>query len=273
MSYSITQGIVKLKGEFVKHHATRSFVREVIPLLYSKLIPIAEQTLLRLNDFVTCNRIYVESNDLSLFDISCRAYLGDINDYLLSTKKYDANYQPFYPTWMLSAYALALGAKLLGFEDIVDIGSGDGRIAYCGKLLGLRSIGIEIDSKLTILQQEISSLTDVEYEIVNGDATKFAYDSLDLSRPMFLISGLPEWGDMLATSVIPRILEISKLRKCSGFNFMGSHAMQNYSRDSTGWGWGKIMKSYDLKIKKCITLPTYWTNDQKIDTAYVFTTT
>ena len=72
----------------------------------------------------------------------------------------------------------------------------------------------------------------------------------DLSRPMFLISGLPEWGDMLATSVIPRILEISKLRKCSGFNFMGSHAMQSYSRDSTGWGWGKIMKSYRPQDKK-----------------------
>ncbi|MFZ0514129.1 MAG: hypothetical protein WAM14_21165 [Candidatus Nitrosopolaris sp.] len=273
MSYSITHGIVKLKNEFVKQSPTQSFVREVIPLSYSKLIPVTEQTLLRITDFVNCNPIYIESNDLSLFDISCRAYLGDINDYLLSTKKYDANYQPFYPTWMLSAYALALEAKLLGFKDIVDIGSGDGRIAYCGKLLGLRSIGIEIDSKLTILQQEISGLTDVEFEIVHGDATKFAYDSLDLSRPMFFISGLPEWGDMLATSVIPSIMEISKLRESSGFNFMGSHTINKYSRDKTRWGWGKIIELYHLKIKKCITLPTYWTNDQKIDTAYVFTTT
>jgi hypothetical protein len=174
---------------------------------------------------------------------------------------------------MLSAYALALEAKLLGYKNIVDIGSGDGRIAYCGKLLGLRSIGIEIDSKLTVLQHEISSLTDVEFEIVNDDATKFEYDCLDLSRPMFFISGLPEWGDMLATSVIPRILEISKLRESAGFNFMGTHAIQKYSRDRTRWGWGKIIESYDLKIKKCITLPTYWTNDQKLDTAYVFTTT
>lgn len=273
MSHSFTQGIVKLKREFVKHQTTRSLVREVIPLLYSKLIPVAEKTLLRLSNFVTCNRIYIESNDLSLFDISCRAYLGDINDYLLSAKKYDSNYQPFYPTWMLSAYALALEAKLLGYKNIVDIGSGDGRIAYCGKLLGLRSIGIEIDSKLTVLQHEISSLTDVEFEIVNDDATKFEYDCLDLSRPVFFISGLPEWGDMLATSVIPRILEISKLRESAGFNFMGTHAIQKYSRDRTRWGWGKIIESYDLKIKKCITLPTYWTNDQKLDTAYVFTTT
>jgi len=273
MSYSVTHGIVKLKNEFIKNHATRSIVREVIPLSYSTLIPIAEQTLSRINDFVNCNPIYVDSENIHVFDIPCRAYLGDINDYWLGTKKYDANYQPFYPTWMLSAYALALGAKLLGFKDIVDIGSGDGRIAYCGKLLGLRSVGIEIDSKLTLLQQEISALTDVEYEIHQGDATKFAFDSLHLSRPMFFISGLPEWGEMLASSAIPRIMAISELRECSGFNFMGSHIMKEYSRDRTGWGWGKIIEMYDLKIKKCITLPTCWTNDEKIDTAYVFTTT
>jgi hypothetical protein len=273
MSYSVMRGIVRLKDEFVKHHATRTFGREAIPLSYSKLIPIAEQTLLCMNNFVSCNRIYVESNDLSLFDIPCKSYLGDISNYLLSAKKYDTNYQPFYPTWMLSAYGLALAAKLLGFEDIVDVGAGDGRIAYCGKLLGLRSIAIEIDSTLTNLQQEICCLTDVKYEIINGDATKFGYDSLDLSRPMFFISGLPQWGDMLAASVIPRILEISKIRECCGFNFMGSHTIQKYSKDRTGWGWGKIIESYDLKIKRCISLPTCWTNDQKIDTAYVFTTT
>jgi len=272
LSYSITHGIVKLKNEFIKNHVTRSFVREVLPLSYSTIIPIAEQTLLRINYFVNHNPIYVESQELHVFDIPCRAYIGDINDYWLSTKKYDANYQPFYPTWMLSAYALALGTKLLGFKDIVDIGSGDGRIAYCGKLLGLRSVGIEIDSKLTVLQQEISALTDVKYEIHQGDATKFAYESLHLSRPIFFISGLPEWGEMLATSVIPNIMKISALRECSGFNFMGSHIMKEYSRDKTGWGWGKIIEMYDLKIKKCITLPTCWTNDEKIDTAYVFTT-
>jgi hypothetical protein len=222
---------------------------------------------------VNCNPIYVESEDIHLFDIPCRAYLGDINDYWLDSKKYDANYQPFYPTWMLSAYALALGAKLLGFKDIVDIGSGDGRIAYCGRLLGLRSVGIEIDSKLTVLQKAISALADVEYEIHQADATKFAYDSLHLSRPMFFISGLPEWGDMLASSAIPRIMQVFELRECSGFNFMGSHIMNEYSRDKTGWGWGKIIEMYHLKIKKCITLPTCWTNDQKIDTPYVFTTT
>jgi hypothetical protein len=273
MCHLFTHGIVKLKSEFIKYHATQSLVREVIPLLYSSLIPIDEQTLVRLNNFVSFNRIYLQSNNLSILNISCRSYIGDINDYLLSAKKHNSSYQPFYPTWMLSAYALALEAKLLGFENIVDIGSGDGRIAYCGKILGLRSIGIEIDGDLALLQREISSLTDVKFEIVNDDATNFDYDRLDLSRPMFFISGLPQWGDMLATSVIPKILEISKLRGSAGFNFMGSHAIQKYSSDRTGWGWGKVIESYDLKVNECITLPTCWTNDQKLDTAYVFTST
>jgi hypothetical protein len=273
MSHSFPRGIVKLKSEFVKYHTSQSLFREVIPLLYSNLIPIAQQSLVRLDNFLTCNRIYIESDKLSLLNISCRSYLGDINDYLLSAKKYDSSYQPFYPTWMLSAYALALEAKLLGFENIVDIGSGDGRIAYCGELLGLRSIGIEIDSDLVFLQREISSLTDVQFEIVNDDATKFEFDCLDLLRPMFFISGLPQCGDMLATSVIPRILEISKLRGSAGFNFMGSHTIHKYSSDRTRWGWGKIIDSYGLKVMECITLPTYWTNDQNLDTAYVFTST
>lgn len=271
MSYSLAHGIVKLKNEFVK--CPGSYVREVIPLSYSKLIPITEQMLLRINNFMSNNPIYIESKNLSLCNIRCRTYVGDINDYLLSTKKYDANYQPFYPTWMLSAYALAFVAKLLGFKNIVDIGSGDGRIAYCGKLLGLRSVGIEIDSKLAIMQKKICGLTDIEYEIIHADATNFEYNSLDLSRPMFFISGLPEWGEMLATSVIPRIIEIHKLREYCGFNFMGSHSIKRYSRDNTKWGWGQIIESYSLKVKRCVTLPTYWTNDQKVDTAYIFTTT
>jgi hypothetical protein len=271
LSYRFAQGIVKLKKEFVKSHVATSFVREAIPVSYSTLVPIQDKILSSLHDFMTNNPIYFEPEHIRISNISCRVYAGDINDYWLSSKKYDTNYQPFYPTWMLSAYALALGAKLLGFSEIVDIGSGDGRIGYCGKLVGLRSLGIEIDGQLANLQRKLSSLTNVSFEVVNADATSVDYDSLGLSRPIFFISGLPEWGEMLASSIIPHIMEIPKLRECSGFNFMGSHIMNNHSRDKTSWGWGEIIEMFELKIKKCITLPTCWTIDQKIDTAYVFT--
>jgi hypothetical protein len=271
MEDSISQAIVKLKNEFIKNHKARSFIYEVIPLSYSIELPIENRILSGLNDFAKSNSIYFKSNDVQIFDIPCKSYDGDINDYWLSSKKYDTNYQPFYPTWILSAYALSLGAKRLGFKEIVDIGSGDGRIAYCSKLLGMKSVGIEIDTDLVRLQHKISNLTKVEYDILNEDATSLEYSSLNLSRPMFFISGLPEWGEMLAIDLLTKIKEITQLKYSAGFNFMGSHAIKGYSRDKTKWGWGKIIEDFDLDMIECLTLPTHWTNEQQVDTAYLYT--
>lgn len=268
---SIAEGVVRLKREFMKQHQFNgNCMLETVPQSYSEIVPISNHTLLQLINFLSLNPIYVESKDTHVLDLLCRFYLCDLNEYWLSSKKYDSSYQPFYPTWMLSAYALALCAKSLGFEEIVDVGSGDGRIAYCGSLLGLRSIGVEIDSNLTELQSKLSLMTKVNYEIVNADATVFEYESLHLTKPVVFLSGLPEWGDMLAKSIIPRIKALDGMESC-GFNLMGSHIMKKYSRDFAGWGWGGIFETYDLVIQQCVTLPTYWTNDQKLDTAYIFT--
>ena len=144
------------------------------------------------------------------------------------------------------------------------------RIAYCSKLLGMKSVGIEIDTDLVRLQHRISNLTKVEYDILNEDATSLEYSSLNLSKPMFFISGLPEWGEILAINVLTKIKEIAKLKYSAGFNFMGSHAMKGYSRDKTKWGWGKIIEDFNLDIIECLTLPTHWTNDQQMDTAYLY---
>ena len=266
----VSRSVVKLKNEFIKIHKPRSVVYEIIPLSYSPTLPIENRILSRLNDFAESNLIYYRSSDIDLLGIPCRSYEGDINDYWLSSKKYDANYQPFYPTWILSAYALSLGAKRLGFEEAVDIGSGDGRIAYCSKLIGMKSVGIEIDSALVDLQHRISNLTNIRYDILNEDATNIEYSSIGLSRPMFFISGLPESGEILATSLLTKINEITQLKYSAGFNFMGSHIMKEYTRDKTKWGWGKIIEHFDLDIIECLTLPTLWTNDQQIDTAYVY---
>src|SRR5689334_1415094 len=192
---SIAEGVVRLKGEFMKQHQYGNFMLETVPQSYSEIVPISNHTLLQLINFLSLNPIYVESKDTHVLDLLCRFYLCDLNEYWLSSKKYDSSYQPFYPTWMLSAYFLVLCAKSLGFEEIVDVGSGDGRIAYCGSLLGLRSIGVEIDSNLTELQSKLSLMTKVNYEIVNADATVFEYESLHLTKPVVFLSGLPEWGD------------------------------------------------------------------------------
>jgi hypothetical protein len=269
---SLPEAVSLLKREFVRSYKiTRSLLTEIIPLSYSKSLPIDNEMLDSLHRFATANPIYFKSRDAEISGIACRIYEGDINDYWLSSKKYDTSYQPFYPTWMLSAFTLALEAKLLGFDQLVDIGSGDGRIAYCASLVGMGSYGIEIDYKLVELQDAVSSSTGIKYNAIRADATRFDYGSLDLSKPIFFISGLPEMGEMLADSVIRQVLSVEKLKHCAGFNFMGSHVMKSLTRDRSRWGWGSVIASFGLKLIGTITLPTLWTTDQMLDTAYVYT--
>jgi hypothetical protein len=271
MHQLLSREIVNLKHEFIKKYKSTGFIYEAIPLSYSVKLPIEEYTLHRLNEFGKNNPLYYKIDNIQLFNIPCSSYTGDINQYWISSKKHDTNYQPFYPTWLLSAYTLSLAAKNFGFKEIVDIGSGDGRIAYCGQLLGMKSIGIEIDSNLVNLQQRIFNLSGMEYKIINDDATIIDYSALDISKPIFFISGLPELGDMLAISVLEKVKQISKLRQSSGFNFMGSHIMKQYTSDKTKWGWGKIIDKFDLQVIDCLTLPTHWTNEQQYDTPYIYT--
>jgi hypothetical protein len=269
---SLPEAIALLKREFVtSYKITRSLLTEIIPLYYSKTLPIDNDVLDLIHRFAAANPIYFKSHDAEISGIPCRIYEGDINNYWLSSKKYDTSYQPFYPTWMLSAFTLALEAKSLGFDQLVDVGSGDGRIAYCASLLGMGSYGIEIDDELGELQDAVSSRTGIKYNAIRADATRFDYGSLDLSKPIFFISGLPEMGEMLADSVIRQVLSIEKLKQNAGFNFMGSHVMKSLTRDRTGWGWGSVIASFGLKLIGTITLPTLWTTDQTLDTAYVYT--
>lgn len=272
MDDSIPQAVTGLKNEFMQVYRGQSLLPEVVPLSRSEHFPIDDEILESLHRFAMANPIYIRSYDLEISGIACRAYEGDINNYWLSSKKYDTSYQPFYPTWMLSAFALAHGAKSLGFEQLVDVGSGDGRIAYCGMLLGMESYGIEIDHSLVELQNSISSATAVRCGAIRADATRFDYGKLELSRPIFFISGLPEMGEMLANSVIKQVMSIDSLKHSAGFNFMGSHVMKAHTRDKTGWGWGSVIASYDLDVLGTYTLPTLWTTDQLVDTAYVYTT-
>ncbi|HJR47058.1 MAG TPA: hypothetical protein VJ799_02775, partial [Nitrososphaeraceae archaeon] len=131
----------------------RSYVSEVVPRQHSTRFDIEQAILDKLNLFGKNNPIYLNQTNIVIDGILCRAYEGDINNYWLSSKKHDTCYQPFYPTWILSAYALAFYSKRFGFKELVDIGSGDGRIAYCSTLVGLKSFSIEIDASLSLLQR------------------------------------------------------------------------------------------------------------------------
>ena len=272
MNKTLAEAIVTLKTEFVKKNESSNHINEIIPSLPESL-SIDEHELEMLHKFAECNSIYSDSYEMEILDIVCRVYHGDMNNFWLDSIKHDTSYTPFYPVWILSAYALALESKNIGAKQLIDIGSGDGRIAYCARIVGLKSYGIEIDENLASLENEILTNTGVDFQPIIADATQFDYASLELSQPIFFISGLPEVGEMLANNVIPRITSMQNLKTNPVFVFTGSHIMRKDSRDKSKWGWGKVMERYNLEVIKTVTLPTYWTVDQPVDTPFIFTRT
>jgi hypothetical protein len=253
------------------NNTSHAHIHEFIPSSSSNILPIDKNHLELLHHFMLNNPIYSNSHESKIDEIPCMIYEGDVTHFWLDSIKHDTSYAPFYPTWMLSAYTLALISKNLGASHIIDIGSGDGRIAYCGKVVGMESYGIEIDENLVLLQKSISNGTKVNFNIKLGDAIKFDYTSLNLSQPIFFLSGLPEQGELLANSVIEKILNISNLKNNAKFVFMGSYSKRKYTKDDSKFGWGKIIDFFDLDIMKTVTLPTYWTSDQPVDTPFIFT--
>ena len=261
----------KLKSEFIKKYDGNGHIREAVPKEYSELIPIGNSELAKLHEFARKNSIYYNSYEMEILEIPCIVYEGDINEYWINSIKHDVSNQPFYPTWILSAYEVALESKKLGMMQIVDIGSGDGRIAYCGRIVGLDSYGIEIDESLAGLQRKIAADTGVKFAVKNTDANEFDYLSLGLTKPVFFIGGLPEMGEMLAKSIIEKILSYENLKNESAFVFMGSFQLKQFSRSTEKWGWGFVIDEMGLDVKKAIVLPTCWTMDQAKDTPYIFT--
>jgi len=270
MNNLLTDGIVKIKTEFVRKYANHSHLNEVLPLSSSELLSIDKNDLDMLHKFAEKNSIYSNSNDIEILGIPCRVYEGDLNQYWLDSIKHDTSYVPFYPTWILSAYALVLTSKNLRFQEVIDIGSGDGRISYCAKILDIQSFGIEIDENLVKLQELISSKTGVDFSSKNADATTFDYSTLNLVAPAFFLSGLPEVGEMLANSIISKIMS-SSLKKSSAFVFTGGHTMRKFSKDNSNGGWDVTIDHFGLKVIETLTLPTRWTIDQPLDTPYIFT--
>ena len=270
MDKTLAEAIVTLKTEFMKRNKGSNHIHEIIPTSPESL-SINEHELEMLHKFAESNSIYSDSYEMEMLDTVCRVYQGDMNNYWLDSIKHDASYAPFYPVWILSAYALALESKSIGAKQLIDIGSGDGRIAYCARVVGLESYGIEIDENLVSLENKILSNTEVDFQPIVADATQFDYASLEMSQPIFFISGLPEVGEMLANNVIPRIRSMSNLKTNPVFVFTGSHTMRKDSRDKSKWGWGKVIERYNLEVVKTITLPTYWTVDQPVDTPFIFT--
>ena len=271
MIEKVAENFNTLKKEFFKTYSGNSHIQEIIPSLNTDFINIDSNHLSRLHDFAKTNPIYHNHYAEKIHNIDCIVYEGDINQYWINSLKHDSSCQPFYPTWIVSAYLTVLMAKNLGYGEIIDIGSGDGRIAHCAKILGLKAVGIEIDEFLVDLQKSISDSTNIHFDQICDDATMFDYESLMLEKPAIFTGGLPQMGDILASNIIEKIQKIDSLKNKSCIVLAGSESKKQNSVSHSHSGWGPIIDKYDLKVIHTITLPSVWTFDQPIGTPYLYT--
>ncbi len=266
----LSTNLVKLKQEFRKVFVGNSQIQEIIPLAKSDLLPIDQNDLDKLHTFVSKNPIYYNSYEQKINKVDCIVYEGDINKYWLNSINHGDSYQPFSPTWILSAYINTLLAKKLHYKEVIDVGSGDGRIEYCAKILGLNSHGIEIDDMLVDLQESMCKLTNTNFHPIYADAAKFDYINLQPQKPIFFIGGLAQMGgDILATSIIKNLDSELKQKTC--MVFAGSYSEKYLFRNISDGGWGELIHKNNLKVIKSISLPTVWSFDQRVDTSYIFT--
>ena len=270
MIETISKNLVNLKQEFRCIYSGTSHIQEILPLSESDIFPIPQNDLDSLHIFLQNNSIYYDKFETKINDVNCMIYEGDINKYWLNSIGHESSTQPFSPTWMLTAYIIASMAKILNYKEVLDIGSGDGRIAYCGKILGLNVYGIEIDSMLVDLQNHISKKIMINFNPICSDAIKFDYNVLKLTQPAFFIGGLPQMGgDVLASKIISN-LDIS-LKQKSCMVLTGSYSEKYSFNDTRDGGWKKLIDESGLEIIKSNSLPTAWSFNQTTETPYIFT--
>lgn len=268
----LIQKITILKQEFVKKYTGNAHIQEILPLNSSDSFEIDSEHLTKLHKFAKKNPIYYNHYEEKIYDTSCIVYEGDINEYWLNSIKHGSSCQPFYPTWMISAYLMSNIAKSLGYCDLVDIGSGDGRIAFSGKILGMNAHSIEIDEMLVDLQNVIVTQLNQYFDPICYDALEFDYSQLQLTSPAFFIGGLPQMGgDLLATSIIEKIKGISEFQENTCIVFAGTHVKRQLSNNLDDGGWSDLIDKHNLKVIQSALLPAVWTFDQKVEAPYIFT--
>lgn len=272
MLEDLVANLIFIKQKFAKNYSGNAHIQEIIPTSISTQFQIDSSHLQLLHDFAKKNPIYFNSFEQDIEGISCIVYEGDINEYWLNSIKHGSSCQPFYPTWIMSAYIMALMANQLGYKELVDIGSGDGRIAFCGKILKMTSFSIEIDDGLVNLQETISNSVNKNFNPICDDALEFDYSRLGLTYPIFFIGGLAQMGgDILATSILDKLNSMSNLAKNTGIVFTGTHSKRQLSNNLTDGGWSSLIQKHNLNVIHTISLPTVWTFDQAIETPYIYT--
>ena len=269
MIEKLAKNLVNLKKRFVSDYEGTSQIQELIPISKSESFPIDEYELNTLHEFATKNPIYYNSFEKVIDKIPCMVYEGDINKYWLNSIQHDSSHAPFSPTWIMSGYVMSLFAKEHGYSEIIDIGSGDGRIAYCGGVLGMKSHSIELDPMLVDLQNSLA--TNVNFNPNCFDAIQFDYSSLNLTKPLFFIGGLAQMGGLeLATGVLNRAKPHFPLWDKIGWCFAGTLSKKYLADPKNHAGWGSFIETNHLQLIQNISLPTAWSFHEFDETQYVF---
>ncbi len=268
MIEQLAKNLVYLKKEFAKNYDGKSQMQEVIPISTSDSFPIKQQDLELLHQFATKNPIYYNSYEQTIDNTKCIVYEGNINKYWLNSIQHGSSNAPFSPTWIMSAYVAVLLTKELGYSEIIDIGSGDGRIAFCAKVLNMEAYSVELDEQLVDLQKIL--VTTLDFHPFCSDATTFDYSSFNLNHPVFFIGGLAQMGGVaLATGVIDKI-QSHDFWKTTGWVFAGTYS-QKYAPDPKNEaGWGTLIEANKLGKLQTISLPTVWTFHETDETPYIF---
>ena len=249
-----------IKRDFFKVYRGSSHIQEAVPCdTYHGMETAGVHRLAR------ANPIYHDRYDVTLSGVRCTIYEGDISHYWIDSMKNPGSAQPFYPTWLFSAYMLALAAKRSGCAQIIDVGSGDGRIALCGRMLGMDACSIEIDESLASLQADIAKHTGITLDVRCADAATFDYASLGFGSPAVFTGGLPQMGDLLAAAVVRGVPHTEEVR----FVLAGSHPRPGQGTSPDRYGWGPLIQKFGLRTKWIISLPTVWTFDQSRETPYI----
>ena len=249
-----------LKRSFFKVYRGGAHIQEVVPCGEYHGIRTAG-----VHELAAANPIYHNRYDAEVDGVRCTIYEGDINHYWIDSMKNAGSAQPFYPTWLFSAYLLALAVKRSGCNQIIDVGSGDGRIAMCGRMLDMDVCSIELDESLAALQRHIASRMGITLDVRRADAVSFDYADLGFGSAAVFTGGLPQMGDLLAEAVVGGISATENTR----FVLAGSHPRPGQGSIPEGYGWGQLMKKAGLSAKWTMSLPTVWTFDQDRETPYI----
>ena len=302
MNYGIVDSIITIKREFAQGYSGGAHIQEVLPASASDRFPVDAKHIELLHAFAESNPIYRSSFSQTICGIDCIIYEGDINEYWLDSIKHGSSCQPFYPTWMFSAFVLASHAAELGCTEVIDIGSGDGRISFCASVLGMRTYSVEIDNTLVDLQHTISHKTGVGFDVLCADALEVDYLDMNISKPAFFVGGLPQMGgELLADGLLNALKKNRVVSGASnittsdydgGEKHVQNDASKNLPLDScvivlagqgalsgpaakkdpgVAYGWDAIIDRHALDVKKVTTLPTVWTFDRDEETPYLFT--